>query len=745
MLLKRKHKNYLKEIKQAKQELAETKKQLAILERKSVNNTRKYENLFDEERLRSLFQYSSDSVTVINKEFKIIFESSLKGKISGFEIEELLGESIYKLIHKEDQIKFRNGLEDVIQDPGKTVKLEIRGIKKNGNVAYIECIIANHIETKLIEGIVISSRDISSRKNAELREKKHLELQSFLSHSALSFLKISDSEEIFNYIGSVLEKIVKGLPVTVTAFNPLEEVLVLKYYSGFEKFKSKIISILGLNPENIKIKVTPDIKSSIENNSRQLYNFENGLHEVVNGHFPKFICQAIEKLLDIKEIYGMSFIYKGTIFGTAIIYVQGKNNLDILQKKTIETFLYQASIAFHRKHLEDELIIARDKAEDSDRLKTAFLANMSHEIRTPMNGIIGFAQLLSEEDLFPGQIKEYARSILDNGHLLINLINDIIDLSQIETGHVKIEKKEFGVNALIDDVYNKFKSYQSVDRKKDIAFDIVKSIPDDQDLVISDPARIKQILSNLLGNAFKFTSKGSITFGVHQKNETLEFFVKDTGIGISPGQHDTIFERFVQADISATRKYGGSGLGLAISKGFAELLGGKIWFESEPGKGSTFYFTIPSLTKSHITKTDNDKKTAVFPGQENVNWSGYTFLVVEDDLLSSKYLELLLKKNNANVLLANNGKKAIDFFTGENTLKIDLVLMDIQLPEISGYDATRLIRKYNHSVPIIAQTAHAMTNDEKKCMEAGCNAYISKPINPTKLVSEIEKLLHASH
>ena len=237
----------------------------------------------------------------------------------------------------------------------------------------------------------------------------------------------------------------------------------------------------------------------------------------------------------------------------------------------------------------EELKKSRERAVESDRLKSAFLANMSHEIRTPMNGILGFANLLSENEITEEERCSYVEIINNCGNQLLVILNDLIDIAKIEVNQLSLDLQPVKINELLDEIYILF----SAKVKEEIVFTCENALNNNGDTIITDPVRIKQVLTNLVSNALKFTQTGSITFGYIVKNNTLEFFVRDTGIGITPEQKEVIFQRFMQADVSTTRMFGGTGLGLAISKALVELLGGKIWVESTPKAGSCFYFTIP--------------------------------------------------------------------------------------------------------------------------------------------------------
>ncbi len=376
-----------------------------------------------------------------------------------------------------------------------------------------------------------------------------------------------------------------------------------------------------------------------------------------------------------------------------------------------------------------------DKAQTADKLKSSFLANMSHEIRTPMNSIIGFSNLLSSDDIPEDQKAEFATYIKSSGELLLKLIDDIIDIAKIEAGEIKIDKKECNLFNLLKELELTFKETINKSSKKHLRILFNTEYP--EDLVIkTDPYRLKQILSNLINNAIKFTDAGSIEFGYMIKDEkTLEFYVKDTGIGLTRDEISIIFKRYQRTVTSEEKNIMGTGLGLAISKNLVELLGGEMWVDSYPGVGTTFYFTLPYLKITKIIEQFLYEENMI----QDYNWSKITILIVEDDFHSFSFLKETLKKTNANTIHAKNAEIAIDIC--KSNLDIDIVLMDIQLPQMNGYEAAREIKKFRKSLPIIAQTAFAMAGDKEKSILAGCDDYISKPININKLLPKINQFL----
>ena len=394
-----------------------------------------------------------------------------------------------------------------------------------------------------------------------------------------------------------------------------------------------------------------------------------------------------------------------------------------------------------RKITESELIKAKDRAEESDRLKSAFLANMSHEIRTPMNGILGFAELLKEPGLSSDEQKDFIQTIQISGARMLYTINNIIDVSKIESGLMAVDIVETDINEKLEFAYKFFR--QEV-KARELKFMFKAGLPSKEAVIKTDNEKVYAILTNLIKNAIKFTYDGSIEFGYVLKSGSehgstgqgrhLEFFVKDTGVGISRNRQELIFERFRQGSESLNRSYEGSGLGLSICKSYAEMLGGKIWVESVEGSGSTFYFTIPY---NPVSTERNEAESVISQTGIEFREKNLKILVVEDDETSYSLLKIMLQKISTVILHAVTGAEAVEACIMNPD--IDLVLMDVRMPEMDGNEATRLIRRFNTSVIIIAQTANAFTGDREKSIQAGCNDYISKPIKAALLYELIKK------
>lgn len=386
-----------------------------------------------------------------------------------------------------------------------------------------------------------------------------------------------------------------------------------------------------------------------------------------------------------------------------------------------------------RKLMEQELKSAKLKAEESDRLKSAFLANMSHEIRTPLNGILGFSELLKKRNTTPEKRKFYTDIIYSNGKQLLKIISDIIDISKIQAGQIVLERTHFLVNPVLIELETIFQT-EIASRGKNQTNLILQVKPNCDDLTLfSDEIRLKQILFNLLSNAIKFTNDGYVKFGYEIKENTIEFFVKDTGIGIREEFRKHVFEKFRQANESDAREYGGTGLGLAICKSLIELMGGNIWLAPFEDRGSEFRFSLP------LESQQSYADPSLYDQSENeYNWQGNKILIVEDDLPSVHFLSEVLRESNVEVVHADDGEKAIAMHKQYNP---DIILMDIRLPKINGLNVIRNIRNIDKDVVIITITANAFNEDRKKCLEAGSNDYISKPVDRYELLFKIDKFM----
>ncbi len=416
---------------------------------------------------------------------------------------------------------------------------------------------------------------------------------------------------------------------------------------------------------------------------------------------------------------------------------------DITVNKKSEFILKEKNLEYEAmneelRQVNEELSVAKEKAEQSDRLKTEFLNNMSHEIRTPMNGIIGFSSMLENEGINPERRKLFSKLIQNSSHQLLKIIDDILEISRLETKQIEISKQPFCLNDLFMELFSIF-NIQSKDRKLPIY--LKKGLPDKQSKIESDKSKLHKIIANLVDNALKYTNEGFIEMGYYLHNSKLVIYVRDTGIGIAPEYKNAIFERFSQINKDISRKSGGLGIGLSIVKENTEIMGGKITLESEPGVGSTFYVTIPyEPAETNHSGTNNSDRNDADPQKQ------CTILIAEDEEINYLFMEALLDEKLTYphlIMHAKDGKEAVDII--KNKKDIDIVLMDIKMPVMNGHEAAKEIKSFRPGLPIIAQTAYSTDSDKEKALSNGCDDFISKPIDSARLVSLINKYVHKSN
>ena len=440
--------------------------------------------------------------------------------------------------------------------------------------------------------------------------------------------------------------------------------------------------------------------------------------------------EAIRSILSY-EIDSARFTKRFIHKDGSVVWVDLSSSLRRDKEGTPLYFMTSMVNISERIRTEQELIIAKEHAEESDRIKSAFLANLSHEIRTPMNGILGFIELLKIPNLGGDEKELYIGLIEQGGKRLLNLMNDLINISRIDAGE-KFKSLTFC------DIYKKFEYmsdlFGDAAKQKGLVLLSANKLAPDQYMIKTDVQKLDTILTNLVTNAIKFTKNGSIEFGCEKLEQCYQFFVRDTGIGIDPKLRDIIFDRFRQGSDSFTRLYEGAGLGLSISKAYVEMLGGRIWVESEFGNGSTFYFTLPIYLENEDEPLID---TVALSQNEAVIAKNIKILIVEDDDVSMNYMEIVLSGLCNEVLQAKNGYEAVEIY--RNNQNISLIIMDMRMPVMDGYEATRQIRKINKDVVIIAQTAFALEGDKDKSLMAGCTDYFPKPLRKKILQNILHK------
>jgi PAS domain S-box-containing protein len=514
---------------------------------------------------------------------------------------------------------------------------------------------------------------------------------------------------------------------------------------------------LQLKEERIQLKKAEQLNQKLsmaveQSPSHILITDTDGYIEYINSRFTEVTGYSTEEAIGLKPSILKSGHHTKEFYATIWNTIKEGNiwRGELYNKKKDGTFFWESAsisplknaegIITHyvsvkeditlRKKMEIEIIEARDKAEKSDKLKTAFLQNMSHEIRTPLNAIVGFSALINETDVQNEERNEYVNIILNSSNQLVSIVEDILTVSRIETRQELLNIRSIKINQLLKHLFTVY-SIKAKDKNLEIILD--EKLLNDETEIQTDDVKLTQILSNLLNNSLKFTHIGYLEFGYKLNDKHIEFFVKDTGIGIQEDMQSLIFERFAQAEISMSRNYGGNGLGLAICKAFVQLMGGKIWVISEFGKGSTFYFTLP-LTQQNYENKQKNEFVDIKLKKKNA-----TILVAEDEEFNYYLVEQILSKRNYIILHAENGLEAINMCKKHPEIK--LVLMDIKMPEMDGQTALIEIRKDFPKLPIIAQTAYALEHEKEYLLNNGFNDYMAKPIKKAELIRKIENWL----
>jgi len=624
---------------------------------------------------RLLFELSPSGILIEDSSGNILDMNPEFCKIIGYKREELLGHDIRIIVPPEYRKEVQKRINFILE--GNVLYSIVTNIKKDGSEVFMELRETSFYLPDGTKGILVICNDITERKKAERALKQSENLYRSLIETSPEGISLGDLDGNLFFIND-------------------QKVALFGYDNQEELLKKNIYELIH--------------DSDIE----KAKNLSNELLQ--NGYITN-------SQLRFKRKDG-SYFY-GELRAKLIYDDKGKPSklIDVISDIT------------DRKKYEDDLKKAKIKAEESDRLKSAFLANMSHEIRTPLNGILGFAELLKDENVSQGQRREFLEIINSSGRQLLNLINDIIDLSKIEAGQIELMETDCNINSLLNEVYSFFQSTKNDSGKENIEMRLVPGLEDSESEVKIDSFRLKQILNNLLSNALKFTHQGYIEFGYSLIDNNLEFYVKDTGIGVPKDSMGIIFERFRQADDSHSRIYGGTGLGLSICKALVELMSGEIKLSENEKDGAKFVFKLPYKKSDSL----NSNATKSIPVPVRGDWSDKKILVVEDDFNNFLFIRTVLKKSGIKILRAENGVDAVEITRNEPD--IDLIMMDIQLPKMNGYEATKEIRKFNNNICIIAQTAHAFYEDKNKCIIAGCTDYLPKPIEKELLFAMLEKYL----
>lgn len=644
-----------------------------------------------EERFRTLVDSFPDPIVIyIGATIVFINQVGLEF-LRATSVDQVLGRPVWDFVSPETMEFGQKRIEQAIKERKNSPLVEQKFVRLDGSVADVETIIIpTFYDGK--PALATIAHDITSVK----KDKEKIEmLTKGIEQSPVSII-ITDTSGIIEYVNPNFSK--------VTGFS-------------FEE-------AVGQKPNIIK------------SNETSLSYYQNLWNTILSGNdwHGEFYNRA-KNGVGFWEFASISPIKNSKGVITHFIAVKE----DITERKQTELILKNKNEEYQEVNqrliaANNELSIAKERAEESDRLKSAFLSNMSHEIRTPMNAIMGFSKLLCEPRMGNESRMEYATILTGSCERLLNTVNDVLDISKIQAGQMKVNAQSFFVGTVFKELAA---LYTGSFAKKGIAFVVDLDPILTQHKLYSDEQKVYQVLNNLLSNALKYTNSGRVQLGSRVKNDSLEIFVTDTGVGISPESHGFVFERFTQENMTYSRGYEGTGLGLAISKSLAVLLSGDISLQSEKGKGSTFTFTLPFTPKleDDATLTDDSNLIAVLPKELSV-----TILVAEDDDFSFILAKKIIQDIPGIVLLrARTGEEAV-LQCRENDA-ISLVLMDIKMPVLDGLTATKQIREFNTNVPIVALTAYALADDKDKALRAGCNAYISKPYDHDELLQTIVSLI----
>ncbi len=645
-----------------------------ITERKRIE--KKF--LKSEEKFRTLANFTYDWEYWVSPDDKILYTSPSCERITGYTPEDFTKNPNLPLdiTHEEDYTKYKQHIDfEEKNNKNEVLTFDFRIRTKNNEVKWISHVCREvYNEEGETLGRRISNRDITDRKIAEQ------ELRNSEERFKTLFYESPDAVFVENYEGYILD------------VNP----------AACSLLRMKKDEIVG---RNIIELVPPENESFIK------------------GDFPKWMTGNLTNYRGLAKASD----------GRNIHVEVHSSKINFSGQKAFLFIVRDITKIIHKENL---LRQSAEKAEEADMLKSAFLANVSHEIRTPMNAIIGFSEILTNPDLKQEEREEFINYITQGSNTLMNLIEDIIDITKIEAGQIKINFSECNVDKLLDELYATFLKMKNKNGRADVELRMNKPMIDKDFVISTDPNRIRQILSNLLGNAIKFTKEGFIEFGFNLPGEnSITFYVKDSGIGIPEDKQEVIFERFGQVDDDKRNEHKGTGLGLSISKKLAELLGGTLDVESTLGEGSNFILSLP--LKKDFTP---DAAEIAKPVREGHNWSDKLFLIAEDSILNYTFLEALFQKTKVKLLWAKDGKEAVDMCR-ENE-NIDIVLMDIKMPVLSGLEAIAEIKKFKADLPIIVQTAYAMPEDRDRSFEAGGDDHLTKPINPEELFTTISKYLN---
>ncbi|MBT4727602.1 MAG: PAS domain S-box protein [Bacteroidetes bacterium] len=677
------------------------------------------------EYFEGLFQNSPDAIVILDEEDKVIRVNESFSKLFEYAKDEVVGVEVNSLLVP-DLLKTEGA--KATQDVASGHYVDIETIRKTKNNKEIHVSVKGKPVIlpdgkKVVYAIYRNITDqINSNKQIKLNESR---LEGLLE---LSEYKMESEQEVLDYTLDGAIKLTDSVFGYIYHYNEEEKLFTLNSWS-------KDV-ILGLHMEQ------PEKEHQLD---------RSGLWgEVIRKREPIIVNDFLkinpekkgypEGHIDVERYLVIPVFSENEI--VAVVGVANKqSDYDESDVRQLRLLMDSVWKIIERKRFVEELNLSKIKAEESDRLKSAFLANISHEIRTPMNAILGFSQLLSMPDISDDEKEDFISLINSRGNDLMRIIDDIIEVSNIEAGQVSIENKAIYLQDFLEKIVHSFENSKELKEKEEVSFSLLPTKKIKKEIqIFTDEEKLRMILFNLIENGLKFTLKGNVELG-YKFNKTdsgmIEFYIKDSGIGIPQKKQKQIFDIFRQVDEDHTREFGGTGLGLAIAKRFVESMGGEIWVDSILGKGSTFYFTIP-----HYIKDDDVLKLVTQQDDQQGNkWSDKCILVVEDNPMNFMFIDRVLARMGVKTYRASDGKEAVELYC--MTKDIDLVLMDINLPKKSGFEATAEMKNFNDKIPFIAQTAYSMPVDENMDFGPTFEAIIKKPYTPDQLTEIIGSFLGA--
>jgi len=686
---------------------------LNLFNKDVVDTQKRFMNIVKNTEAAYFFINKEGIVIEINKAFLKLYKYDNENEVLGKNIADIQRnqkkEAVENFINQilENNPNFLSGEFERINKDNTTGfnSFSVRPVTSQGEIIGIEGFLIDITQIKLNEKNITENQAILKKQNEEY-ETINSELKQTNTELIIAKEEIEKNEKRFkNY----LENAPDGIFVTDRKGN----------YIGVNP---AAVKLTGYSEEELLTKNIKDLVAS-DHLERGLQHFNTLLKVGKSINDIKFVKKdGTEYYMEVSAVK----LSENEFIGFCKDTTNRKKTEELLLKKNNEI----ASQNEEYKQINEELFVAKQKAEESMLLKSAFLQNISHEVRTPMNSIIGFSQLLTKPNLSHEKITLFNEKITISCENLLNIITDIIEISQIETSKVLINEAEFNIIEMINTVYDNVKNRY---REKNINFNLNINTNLKELYIKGDKYKIYKIIFHLLDNAVKFTPEGVVKLDCFVSDSTLNFKVSDTGIGISSDKQQLIFEPFRQIEIGTTRKFGGNGIGLSIVKKYTEILDGKLSLTSEVGNGSIFLVQIPNLHKCKFVVNNKNRL------HEKRDLQKYTILIVDDEKINYEYLRTLLSETKAKVLYASDGQQAIDFC--RNNSNINLILMDIKMPIIDGYVATQIIKQFRPELAIIAQTAYALESDKIKFIEIGFANYLTKPIYEENFFEMINKYL----